>query len=151
MRATMAIVLGIVLGFVTMLAVALLGGLLFPSDARIDSVSAEQLVAVFPTIPMGAKIAIILSWFAGALVGAMIAKRIAGRGWAAWTITAIFAVYVLLTVLVLPMPGWLQVVAVVAPLIGGLLANHLVDERFELAGDGVDLVDEPGTDVETDA
>jgi hypothetical protein len=146
MRAVMAIVLGIVLGFVTMMAVALLGGLMFPGDARIDSVSAENLVAVFPSIPIGAKIAIILSWFAGALVGAMAAKRIAGRGWAAWTIAAIFAVYVLLTVLILPMPGWLQAMAVVAPLIGGLIANHLV-------ADQVPPVEEPttGADLETDA
>ena len=31
--------------------------------------------------------------------------------------------------MILPMPGWLQAIAVAAPLIGGLIGNHLVGER----------------------
>ena len=46
-----------------------------------------------------------------------------------WTTTAIFVLYVLLTVLILPMPGWLQALSVVAPLAGGLIANHLIPSR----------------------
>jgi hypothetical protein len=64
-----------------------------------------------------------------ALVGGMAAKGIAGRGWAAWTVAGFFAVYVLVTTMILPMPGWLQAIAVTAPLIGGLVGNHLVRER----------------------
>ena len=126
MRAVLGLVAGIVIGFAAMLVIATSGGLIFPSSARIDGFNAEQIVAAFPTLPMGAKIAIILSWFGGALVGAALAKKIVGRGWAAWTVAGLFALYVVLTVLVLPMPNWLQAIAVLAPLIGGLLANHLV-------------------------
>jgi len=36
---------------------------------------------------------------------------------------------VLVTTMILPMPGWLQAIAVAAPLIGGLIGNHLVRER----------------------
>jgi hypothetical protein len=66
-------------------------------------------------------------------VGATVAKLIARRGWAAWTLAGIFVVYVFISTLVLPMPGWLQAVAVLAPLIGGLLANHLVADRLVTA------------------
>ena len=129
MRAVIAIVAGIVVGFIALILIALVGGMLFPSPARIDNFNSEQLINAFPSLAMGAKIAIVLSWFGGAFAGAAVAKRIAGRGWAAWTVAGLFAVYVLLNVLILPMPGWLQAIAVVAPLIGGLLANHLVGER----------------------
>ena len=129
MRAVIAIVAGIVVGFIALILIALIGGLLFPSPAQIDNFNSEQLIAAFPTLAMGAKIAIILSWFGGAFVGAATAKRLAGRGWAAWTIAGFFCLYVLLNVLILPMPGWLQAIAVAAPLIGGLLANHFVAER----------------------
>ena len=129
MRAVIGLVVGLVVGFAALILIALAGGLLFPSPGQIDNFNAEQLVGLFPTIPMGAKIAIILSWFGSALIGAGAAKRIAGRGWAAWTIAGFFAVYVLLNVLILPMPGWMQAIAVAAPLIGGLIANHLVAER----------------------
>jgi len=129
MRAVLGIIAGIVAGFAAMLVIATVGGLIFPSSARIDGFNAEQIVAAFPTLPMGAKIAIVLSWFGGALVGAALAKKVAGRGWAAWTVAGLFALYVVLTVLVLPMPSWLQAVAVLAPLLGGLIANHLVADR----------------------
>jgi hypothetical protein len=134
MRAVIAIVAGIVAGLAAVVAIALVGGMIFPSPGRIDGFNAEQIVSLFPTLPTGAKIAILLSWLGGALAGAAAAKRIAGRGWAAWTVAGIFVVYVLINVLVLPMPGWLQAIAVVGPLVGGLLANHLVADRsFEAA------------------
>jgi len=125
MRGLLAIVAGIVVGFCTMFVIAYVGGLIFPTSARVE-MTAEQVAAAFETLPMGAKIAIIASWFGGAMVGAAVAKKIAGAGWAAWTIGVLFALYVLVTVLILPMPGWLQVLAVLAPLIGTLLANHLI-------------------------
>ena len=129
MRAVLGIIAGIVAGFAAMLIIATAGGLIFPSSARIDGFNAEQIVAAFPTLPTGAKVAIILSWFGGALIGAALAKRIVGRGWAAWTVAGLFALYVVLNVLILPMPSWLQAVAVLAPLTGGLIANHLVGDR----------------------
>ena len=146
MRAAIGLVVGLIVGFAALILIALIGGLLFPSPARIDNFNAEQLVGLFPTIPVGAKVAIILSWFGGALIGAAAAKWISGRGWAAWTITGFFAFYVLLNVLILPMPGWMQAIAVSAPLIGGLIANHLVVERVEAAAEEV-----PAVEAEADA
>lgn len=129
MRAVLAVLAGIVAGFVAMILIALAGGMIFPSTASVDAYNAEQIVAAFPTLPTGAKIAIILSWFGGALIGAALAKKMSGADGAAWTTAGIFALYVLLNVLILPMPGWLQAAAVLAPLLGGLIANHLVAAR----------------------
>lgn len=129
MRAVAAIVAGLVVGFAGMIAVALAGGMIFPMPGSIDVTNAEQVKGAFTDLPQGAKAAVILSWFIGALLGSLVAKLIARRGWAAWTIAGLFAVYVLLNVLVLPMPGWMQAMAVAAPLFGGLIANHLVRDR----------------------
>ena len=129
MRGFLGILAGIVAGLIAMLAISMVGGLLFPSNAVVDAADAEQIKGVFPTLPTGAKVAIILSWFGGPLAGAALAKWIAGEGWAAWTTAAIFTIYVLLTVLILPMPGWLQALSVVGPLAAGLIANHLVASR----------------------
>ena len=129
MRAVLGIVAGVVAALVSMFAIAWIGGMLFPGAATIDASSAESIAAVFPALPTGAKAAILLSWFGAGLIGAYAAKRIVGRGWAAWTIAGVTAIFVLLNVMILPMPGWLQAVAVVLPLIGGLIANHLVAER----------------------
>lgn len=129
MRAIAAILGGLVAGAAAMVAIAFLGGMLFPSTASIDAYNVEQISDAFTNLAVGAKIALILSWFGGALVGGVVAKLIARQGWAAWTLAGIFALYVLLTVFILPMPGWLQAVAVAAPLVGGLIANHLVKDR----------------------
>ena len=150
MRGVLAIIVGILVGFVAIIAVGVLGDLLFPSNTQIDgftSEGAEQLLAAFPTLPVGAKLALVLSWFAGALTGAMAAKGIAGRGWAAWTVAGFFAVYVLVTTMILPMPGWLQAIAVAAPLIGGLIGNHLVRERVPAATAPAAVAPEPQADA----
>ena len=128
MRAALGIIAGIVAGFAAIILIGLIGGMIVPRPDRMEGFTPEQLVAAFPGLPLGAKIAILVSWFGGALAGAAVAKLIARRAWAAWTVTGIFTVYVLLTTLILPMPGWLQAIAVLAPLIGGLIANHLVAE-----------------------
>ena len=151
MRGVVAIIIGILVGFVAILTVGVVGGLLFPSTTQIEGINSEtvwQLVDTFPALPLGPKLVIVLSWFAGALVGAMAAKGIAGRGWAAWTVAGFFAVYALVTVMILPMPGWLQATAVAAPLIGGLIGNHLVRERVPAAATAAVVVaPEPQADA----
>ena len=64
-----------------------------------------------------------------ALVGAAVAKLIARRAWAAWTVTGLVTVYVVLSVLSLPLEAWMQAVTIAAPLLGGLIGNHFVAGR----------------------
>ncbi|MGE0178187.1 MAG: hypothetical protein AB7O91_00025 [Sphingomonas sp.] len=137
MRGLLAIIAGIVAGFAAMIIIAYVGGMIFPATTRMDAITAEQVAAAFTSLPLGAKIAIIASWFGGALAGAGVAKKISGAGWAAWTVGGLFVLYVILTVMILPMPGWLQVAAVLAPLIGALLANHLVAARTAMASEEI--------------
>ena len=44
----------------------------------------------------------------------------------AWTVAGFFIVYVLLTLLILPVPIWMQVLAAIGPIVGGFVGNHVV-------------------------
>ena len=123
------IIAGIVAGFAAMLVVAMIGGLIFPSNAVVDPFKSDQLLSAADRLSLGAQLTLVASWFVSALAGAAVAKAIAGRSWAAWTVGGLFVLYVLLTVLILRMPGWLQAASIIAPIIGTFLGNHLVKER----------------------
>lgn len=129
MRGVLGVVTGLVAGIVAMIVIAIVGGLIFPGATPTEGFTAQAAVAAFPGLPAGAKAFIILSWLGGAITGSAVAKRIARAGWAAWTVAILFAIYVLLTVMILPMPAWMQAVSVAAPLFGGLLGNHLAAGR----------------------
>ena len=128
-RNILGIVAGIVAGAVAMLLVAYLGGLLFPIPGAGTTRDPEQVKAAFALASMGARLAVLVSWFCGALAAAAVAKQVIGRNWAAWTLTGVFTVYVLLNVLILPMAALLKVLAVAGPLLAGWLANRLIRER----------------------
>jgi hypothetical protein len=127
MRAVAGIICGLIAGLIATILVGIVGvGATFTPPDGIDPANSRQVLEAFGGMPAGSKIAIMLAWFAGGLVGALVAKAIARQAWAAWTVSSLTAAYVLLNVLVLPMPGWMQALSVVAPLIGGLIGNHLV-------------------------
>lgn len=146
MRAVAGILVGVIAGFLATILFAILAISLTASSApgQIDIGDPRQVVEAFAAMPEAAKIALMLAWLIGALVGAAIGKMIARRGWVAWTVTALIAAYVLLNVLILPLPGWMQALSIAAPLIGGLLANHLVKDA---APAEAATVDEPSVEA----
>jgi hypothetical protein len=128
-RNILGIIAGIAVAVLTVMAVQGIGHALYPYPADVDLNDPEQIARVFPTIPVAAKLFVVAAWFGGALAGAAVAKGLGGRGWAAWTIAVLIAVGALANIFVIPHPVWMQISAVVAPLLGGLIANHLVRRR----------------------
>jgi uncharacterized membrane protein YeaQ/YmgE (transglycosylase-associated protein family) len=130
MRGFLGIVAGLVGAVAAAMLISFIGGLLMPSaPVRVDMSSVEGVRAAYASLGTDAQLLGIISWAGGGLVGALIAKRLIGRPWAAWTIAGLTEAYMLVNVLMLPMPGWMQVVALILPLIAGFLANHLVANR----------------------
>jgi hypothetical protein len=126
MRAVAGIVVGLIAGLIATIVIGIIGvGATFTAPAGMNVSNPQQVLEAFAAMPTGAKIALMVAWFGGGFVGALVAKLIARRAWAAWTVAALIAAYVLLNTLVLPLPGWMQVLSIAAPLIGGLIANHL--------------------------
>jgi hypothetical protein len=144
LRIVGGIVIGLLAGIIAMMVVALAGMFLFPSGVIMDPTDSEQISEAFGGMALGAQFYVVLSWAVGALAGAAVAKRIVGRPWSAWFIAALFAFYVLLNTFILPMPPWLQATAVIAPLLGGLIANHLVANRIVIE---IDDDEEPVSDA----
>jgi len=126
MRALIAIIIGLVVGLAVTIAIGIAGGLLYPPSGTASLTDPEQVIEVFARSPLGLRIALMLGWFGGALAGAACAKLIARKAWAAWAVTGLIAAYVVINIFALPMPGWMQALSFVAPLLGGLIGNHLV-------------------------
>ena len=112
------VVVTILIGFVGMLATYSVPPNIRPGDTN-------ALLDTLANMPIGPLLALAAAWLIGALAGAWIARRISGRGWAAWVVTLLATLYVVLNAWILPMPSWMQVVWIAAPLVGGLIGNHL--------------------------
>ena len=126
MRAVGGIIAGLVAAFLVTIVVGFVGMLLtFTVPANVRPGDTAALVDTLANLAVGPLWALAVAWLCGAIAGAWSARRISGLGWAAWTVILLFAAYVLLNAFILPMPGWMQVVWIVAPLVGGLIGNHL--------------------------
>lgn len=135
MRAVLGIVAGLIGLAVAMMLVSFIGSEIISTAPAVNTSSVDAIKTTYGGLSTEARIMIIASWFFGVLAGAAIAKRIVGRPWAAWTIAGLFEAYLILTVLMLPMPVWMQVAALAAPLLAGLAANHLVANRVIVDAD----------------
>jgi hypothetical protein len=130
MRAFAAIIAGIVAGVAALLGISFLGNLIFPVpvDATIRD-PIEQAAAALPNAPAGLLAAFVLAWLLTGLVGAWVAKLISGSGAIAWTVAGLLTLLIVGNMFVMPFPGWMQIACVAAPLIGGLIGNHMARAR----------------------
>ena len=130
MRALAGILAGLVAGFAATILIGIVGiGMTYTPPAGASASNPAEVMATFAAMPTAAKVALMFAWFGGGLAGAAVAKLIARRAWAAWTVTLLIGAYVVLNSIVLPLPAWMQALSIAAPLIGGLIGNHLVRER----------------------
>jgi uncharacterized membrane protein YhaH (DUF805 family) len=136
-----ALFAGLVAGLVALIVLVVIIGEAFPVAARINPSDPNQIKAAFAGLALHVKLLIVLAWFLGPLAGALAARRIGTASWPMWSFVILFALYVGLTISVLPMPGWMQAGAVAAPLIAGLVAHHYGPRPRRDAGD------EPQQDV----
>jgi len=134
MRAILGIIAGLVAGYLALIAIGVVGvGATYSVPRDVGLYNSRQVVELVLNMPSGPKIALLVALFGGTLAGAALAKFISRRAWAAWTIAIIFALFAGLSVLPLPIAGWMQALTIAAPLLGGLIANHLVGSRAAVA------------------
>jgi hypothetical protein len=134
MRALAGILAGLVAGFAATILIGIVGiGMTYTPPAGASASNPAEVMATFAAMPTAAKVALMFAWFGGGLAGAAVAKLIARRAWAAWTVTLLIGAYVVLNSIVLPLPAWMQALSIAAPLIGGLIGNHLVRDRAAAA------------------
>ena len=117
---------GFVAGILAIALISYIGGLFYsiPLDSGAGG-TIEQAAAALQNAPLGAKLFIALSWFAGGLVGAWLGRVIARSVAIGWTVAAMLAILTLLNIFIVPYPAWMQIATVAMPLLGGLAGSHL--------------------------
>jgi len=127
MRAVAGIIVGLIAGLIAAIIVGVVGvRATFTVPAGIDPANTRQVLEAVANMPPISHVALAFAWLVGALVGAMVAKAIARKAWAAWAVTLVMAIYFGLGSLTLPLPVWVQALWIAAPLIGGFIGNRLV-------------------------
>lgn len=139
MRTLLGIIGGLVAGVAAIILVGIIGvGATLPLPAGVDPSNTSQVLEAFANAPVATQLAMMAAWFAGGLAGAWVGKLITRSGAAAWIVAALITAYVLANVFVLPLPGWMQVLWIAAPLIGGFIGNHLVRPAAPAVTDPID-------------
>lgn len=121
--------LGVVAGIVALAAtvwiIEAIGHSLFPLPPGTDLSDRAQLAGLMDKVPLGAKLAVVLAWFAGALDGAFVARLVSRWTPSAWIVVALGIAFGVATLLMIPHPLWMQIAAVATPLLGGWIATRL--------------------------
>ena len=122
-RLILGIVLGIVAAFVTVVCIDLIGHQIYPMPSDLNVRDPEAVGAFIRTMPPGAFAIVVAAWFLGALDGGIIAAAVSRRAWTVWPVAAAVALGGVVNVLLIPHPVALQLGAIAAPLLGGLVAS----------------------------
>ncbi len=124
LRTIGGIIAGIAIGLAAIMAVQFVGQQIYPTG-NVDLRDREAMAALIASLPARALMFVVLAWFLGAFVGGAVAARISGHRWAAWAIGGLIALTGVANVLMYPHPLWMQIAAVVAPLLGAVIAGHM--------------------------
>jgi hypothetical protein len=115
-RAVLAVLAGIVVAFMAVLAVELVGLVIFPQPAGMNPADPESVRAHFSEIHTGSFVTVIIAWSLAAFAGPAVARRITGRPrlrWPPLVVIALFALLCAYNLAVVPSPVWMLPVAIV--------------------------------------
>lgn len=118
-------VAGILVAIIMIMAIEWLGHQLFPPPAGIDINDPESLRTRYEEATLGAKLAVLVAWFGGTLIGAWVADWIGGAEWPRWVVAGFVLLGVLLNFYTINHPGWMIALGIAAPLVAAWLAGRL--------------------------
>ncbi|NWG71684.1 MAG: hypothetical protein HXY23_08780 [Parvularculaceae bacterium] len=141
LRSILAVVLGIVAASVVVFAAEMVGHALYPTpsseghDCRSPKTYNDQAAAAacVAATPFEAKVAVVVGWFLGVLIGGVVAALV-GRRWAplAWVVAVVIFLFCLVNFSALPHPAWMIAASVFAVLFGGFCATSFTGAKFAL-------------------
>ncbi|WP_066482295.1 MULTISPECIES: hypothetical protein [unclassified Sphingomonas] len=124
-RRIIGTIIGIlVFGLATTL-VQLLGHMLYPPPPGVDMRNAAEVARIAASIPVPAKLIVLLAYLVGGAAGAFAALRLSRWSPSAWIVLALAWAGNVLNLMAIPHPLWMAVGSFIAPLIGVLLAQRL--------------------------
>ena len=125
LRTILGIAAGVVLGFVVMVGLEMAGHAMMPPPAGLDPANPDDLKQMVASASLPAKAWVVFAWFAAALAGGWLARRLSRRDWAGWIIAGLIVVGGIANMMMIPHPLWMQIAAVAAPLMGGWMVIRL--------------------------
>lgn len=126
-RSAFAVLFGVIVGATVVFIVERMGHAFFPAPPGFDPSSASAVAA----LPLAAKVAVLVAWFAGAFGGGAVAALIARR-WApaAWVVAMTILLLAGTSLAAIEHPLWMAIGAAPAAMIGGWLAVVTTGARY---------------------
>ena len=125
LRTILGIIAGVVLAAVVMMGLEMAGHAAMPPPAGLDPADPEDLKQMVASASLAAKAWVVFGWFAAALAGGWLARRLSRTGWAGWVIAGLIVMGGVANIMMIPHPLWMQIAAVAAPLLGGWIVTRL--------------------------
>jgi hypothetical protein len=119
---------GLAVAILTIMSLEAIGNQLYPPPAGYDMTSASA-----ETLPFETLVWPVIGWFLGALAGSWVAVRICGERRAGWAIAGCVLAATVLNLALIAHPLWMVVAGVIAPFLGGWIAERLPKSRRSAA------------------
>lgn len=130
MRKILGTIAGVIVAMLVITIVEFALGSAFALHMPDATAPRTDWAAFMAAVPLPAKLGVAGGWFLGTLAGAVTAGLIARSAAACWIVTALVALSGIWNAIEIPHPLWMDVAAVLAPALGGLIAHHLVRGRL---------------------
>ncbi len=113
-RALLAVILGLLTAFVTVMLFETIGHSIYPPAQKLDFTKPEIIEEYIKSAPIGAMIFVVLAQVLGALVGAYVSTKIApeGTNWPFYVTIVLLLVAVIYNYVAIPHPIWMPVATV---------------------------------------
>jgi hypothetical protein len=102
-----------------------LGHSLFPPPPGLDLAKPADQARLMEVLPMGAKLAVVIAWFVGALAGAWAALRISCWAPSVWVVAGVMTLLSVATTQMFPHPVWMIVAAFALPVLAAGIVQRL--------------------------
>lgn len=118
------VVAGLIAAFAVIFGVEWIDTNLYPLPV-IESDDPAEFAKIILAMPLAAKVLVVGGFFSGAFVGSAVALRLSQWRPSGWIIAIVIALGGIASVMMIPHPVWMRVAAVVAPIVGGWLAERI--------------------------
>ncbi len=113
-RGLLAVILGLLAAFVTVMLIETIGHSLYPPEAKLDYTQPEKIEEYIKNAPLGAMIFVVLAQVLGAMVGAYVSTKVApvGQRLPLLITMVMFLVAVVYNFIAIPHPTWMPIATI---------------------------------------